>query len=43
MADTLRRFALSLLRANKAKGSIKTRRKAASWNNRFLFEILQTK
>ena len=28
----VRRFALGLLRANKSKGSIKTRRKSASWN-----------
>jgi hypothetical protein len=28
----VRRFALSLLPANKSNGSIKTRRKSASWN-----------
>jgi predicted transposase YbfD/YdcC len=39
----VRRFALSLLRANKSKGSIKTRRKSASWNTQFLLEILQMK
>ena len=37
----VRRFALGLLRANKSKGSIKTRRKSASWNTQFLLEILQ--
>ena len=36
----VRRFALGLLRANKSKGSIKTRRKSASWNTQFLLEIL---
>jgi len=39
----LRRFALDLVRANKAKGSVKTRRKRASWNPAFLLEILQLK
>ena len=39
----VRRFALGLLRANKSKGSIKTRRKSASWNTQFLLEILQMK
>ncbi len=38
---TLRRFALGLVRANKAKGSVKTRRKTASWNPSFLLKILQ--
>jgi hypothetical protein len=38
----VRRFALGLLR-NKSKGSIKTRRKSASWNTQFLLEILQMK
>ena len=38
---TLRRFALGLVRANKSKGSVKTRRKLASWNTKFLLEILQ--
>jgi len=28
----VRRFALGLVRANKAKGSVKTRRKSAGWN-----------
>ncbi len=37
----LRRFALDLVRANNAKGSVKTRRKRASWNPAFLLEILQ--
>jgi hypothetical protein len=39
----VRRFALGLLRANKSKGSIKNRRKSASWNTQFLLEILQMK
>jgi hypothetical protein len=38
-----RRFALGLVRANKAKGSVKTRRKKAGWNPNFLLEILQLK
>src|SRR5262245_53790708 len=37
----LRRFALGLVRANKAKGSVKTRRKAAGWDPQFLLQILQ--
>jgi predicted transposase YbfD/YdcC len=37
----VRRFALGLVRANKAKGSVKTRRKRASWSPKFLLEILQ--
>ena len=37
----VRRFALGLVRANKAKGSVKTRRKAASWDPQFLLKILQ--
>jgi hypothetical protein len=32
----VRRFALGLIRANKTSGSIKTRRKSASWNPRFV-------
>jgi predicted transposase YbfD/YdcC len=40
---TIRRFSLGLVRANKAKGSVKTRRKSASWNPDFLSEILQLK
>lgn len=37
----VRRFALNLVRANKAKGSIKTRRKRAGWSPEFLLEILR--
>jgi hypothetical protein len=37
----VRRFALDLVRFNKAKGSVKTRRKRASWSPAFLLEILQ--
>jgi len=37
----VRRFALNLVRANKTKGSVKTRRKRAGWNPEFLLEILQ--
>lgn len=40
---TLRRFSLGLIRANKTKGSIKTKRKSASWNTKFLLELLQQK
>ena len=40
---TIRRFALGLVRANKTKGSVKTRRKSAGWNPDFLLEILQIK
>jgi predicted transposase YbfD/YdcC len=39
----VRRFALGLVRANKAKGSVKIRRKSAGWNPNFLLEILQLK
>ena len=39
----VRRFALGLVRANKRKGSVKTRRKCASWDPKFLLEILQIK
>jgi predicted transposase YbfD/YdcC len=39
----VRRFALGLVRANKAKGSVKTRRKSASWDPDFLLQILQIK
>ena len=39
----VRRFALGLVRANKSKGSVKTRRKKAGWNPAFLLEILQLK
>ena len=36
-------FALGLVRANKRKGSVKTRRKSAGWDPKFLLEILQLK
>ena len=39
----VRRFALGLLRANKRTGSVKTRRKSAGWDTKFLLEILQIK
>ena len=39
----VRRFALSLIRANKSKGSVKTRRKSASWDPNFLLTLLQIK
>ena len=39
----VRRFALGLVRANTTKGSVKTRRKRASWNPDFLLQILQIK
>jgi predicted transposase YbfD/YdcC len=39
----VRRFALGLVRANRRKGSVKTRRKSASWDPDFLLEILQLK
>jgi predicted transposase YbfD/YdcC len=39
----IRRFALGLVRANKRKGSVKTRRKSASWDPNYLLEILQSK
>jgi predicted transposase YbfD/YdcC len=37
----VRRFALGLVRANKVKGSVKTRRKTAGWSPDFLLQILQ--
>ena len=37
----VRRFALDLVRHNKAKGSVKTRRKRAGWNPEFLLQLLQ--
>ena len=37
----VRRFALNLVRANKTKGGIKSRRKRAGWNPEFLMEILR--
>jgi predicted transposase YbfD/YdcC len=39
----IRRFALGLVRANKSKGSVKTRRKSAGWDPGFLLQILQLK
>jgi hypothetical protein len=36
-----RRFSLNLIRAKQAKGSIKTKRKAAGWDSAFLHEIPQ--
>lgn len=37
----VRRFALDLVRSTKTKGSIKIRRKRASWNTDFLRQVLQ--
>lgn len=37
----IRRFALDLVRSHKSKGSVKTRRKIASWNPAFLLSVLQ--
>ena len=39
----VRRFSLGLIRANKTKGSVKTKRKMASWDPAFLLQILQQK
>ena len=39
----VRRFALGLVRANKTKRSVKTRRKSAGWNPNYLLELLQLK
>jgi hypothetical protein len=39
----VRRFALGLVRTNKDKGSVKIRRKRASWSPDFLLHILQVK
>jgi predicted transposase YbfD/YdcC len=39
----VRRFALGLVRANKKKGSVKTRRKEAGWDPNFLLQILLLK
>ena len=39
----VRRFALGLIRANKDRGSVKTRRKKASWDPQFLLKVLQLK
>ena len=38
---TVRRFALGLVRANNSRGSVKTRRKTASWDPEFLIKLLQ--
>jgi predicted transposase YbfD/YdcC len=40
---TVRRFALGLVRANNSRGSVKTRRKTASWDPEFLIKLLQIK
>jgi predicted transposase YbfD/YdcC len=37
----VRRFALGLVRANKSKHSVKTKRKSAGWNTGYLLELLQ--
>lgn len=37
----IRRFALDLIRNHQSKGSIKTRRKRAGWNQDFLLHVLQ--
>jgi predicted transposase YbfD/YdcC len=37
----VRRFALDLVRASNLKGSVKSRRKQAGWNPKFLMQILQ--
>jgi len=39
----VRRFTLGLVRANKSKGSVKSRRKKASWNTDYLLQLLQMK
>jgi len=39
----VRRFALSLVRADKTKRSVKTRRKSAGWNPNYLLQLLQLK
>jgi len=39
----VRGFALGLVRANKSKRSVKTRRKSASWDTGYLLELLQLK
>ncbi len=39
----VRRFALGLIRAHKSKGSVKSRRKSASWDTNFLLSLLQIK
>jgi hypothetical protein len=37
----VRRFALGLVRANKSKRGVKTRRKLAGWSPNYLLELLQ--
>jgi hypothetical protein len=37
----VRRFALGLVRADKSKRSVKTKRKSASWNPNYLLKLLQ--
>jgi predicted transposase YbfD/YdcC len=39
----IRRFSLGLIRADKSKGSVKTKRKSASWDPYFLRTLLQIK
>ena len=39
----VRRFALNLVRADKTKRSVKTRRKSAGWNPNYLLQLLQLK
>ena len=39
----VRRFALNLVRANPAKGSVKLKRKSAGWDPNYLLQILQIK
>lgn len=39
----VRRFALGLVRADKTKGSVKTKRKSAGWDPNFLLSLLQIK
>jgi predicted transposase YbfD/YdcC len=39
----VRRFALGLVRADKSKGSVKTKRKSAGWSTAFLLTLLQLK
>ena len=39
----VRRFALGLVRARKSKRSVKSRKRAASWNTDYLLQILQMK
>lgn len=39
----VRRFALDLVRKDKSKGSVKTRRKLAGWSPEFLLSVLQVK